>query len=509
MTQTHEDRLLGMQFGSYRLQRLIAAGGMARIYEAEDIVLNRQVAVKVLNLEGNPETTMAVRFQREAKAVAKLDHDHIVSVYAYGEAAGCIYIAMKLIDGRDLSQEMSRHRRSGQKMEPARALHILEQIAQAIDYAHDHGIIHRDIKPSNILIDKRDRAYLTDFGLLLQENGESTKTRGTAFGTPRYIAPEQALASQNAVPQSDVYALAVILYEILTGEAPFTGETPMEIALGHIGDPPRPPRSLNNKIPHGVERELLRALEKDPPRRHPTASEFIRTVKMAYARELPSAGIAESPQAGESAAATPSLPTAAAPVVEAPQPGSKQAREDAPAPKRRIPIWMPILALLILLGVIILVALSMRPAPVVAIDSDSGSVILNYDADSLSIRNGYSQNLNFFSVQFIRGVDGGRDDYTGDRIRGDDTIPAGQCFLLYESGSDESVPAECSARSGYEVLLGQDRFFWRREPVGAAFFEIWYNRVPIAQCPTVGTGEPPQTCSFTWQTPDPTLTPGA
>ncbi len=507
MTQTHDDRLLGMQFGSYRLQRLIAAGGMARIYEAEDVVLNRAVAVKVLNLEGNPDTTMAVRFQREAKAVAKLDHDNIVSVYAYGEAAGCIYIAMKLIDGRDLSQEMARHRRNGQKLDVARALNILEQIARAIDHAHDNGIIHRDIKPSNILIDKRDRAYLTDFGLLLQESGESTKTRGTAFGTPRYIAPEQALASQNAVPQSDVYALAVILYEILTGEAPFTGETPMEIALGHIGDPPRPPRSLNNKIPHGVERELLRALEKDPPRRHPTATEFIRTVKAAYAREMPGAGVVMSP----SDDAARSQPTAAAPapLLDSAMPKTEPIPDAKPARRRRIPVWLPLLLLLLVIGAIIAVMLSLRSAPVAAIDADSGEITLNYDADSLSIRNGYGQDLNFFSVQFIRGVDGGRDDYAGDRIRGDDTIPAGQCFLLYEEGSDESVPSECSTRSGYEVLLGQDRFFWRREPVDAAFFEIWYNRVPIAQCPTLSTGEPPQTCSFTWQTPEPTVTPAS
>jgi serine/threonine protein kinase len=499
MSHTNEDRLLGMQFGSYRLQRLIASGGMARIYEAKDVVLDRIVAVKVLNLEGDAETTMATRFKREAKAVANLDHEQIVQVYAYGEAAGCVYIAMKLIDGRDLSQEMSRSRRSGQKIDPARALHILEQAAQAIDYAHANGIIHRDIKPSNILIDKRDRAYLTDFGLLLQEGGESTKTRGTAFGTPRYIAPEQALASQNAVPQSDIYSLAVILYEILTGEAPFTGETPMEIALGHIGDPPRPPRSLNNKIPHGVERELLRALEKDPPRRHATAIDFIRSVKAAYAREMPSAGITETSDSAPSITTWDDKPTTATTVS---LPDEPQAR------KRRIPVWLPIVLLLLLVcGGVVLFMNRAQPPAVIAVPEGANEIELIYDADSLVIRNPSTQDLNFFSVQFIRGVDGDRDDFTGDRIQGGDTIPAGQCYLLYEDGTDESVPAACAARSGYEVLLGQDRFFWRREPVDAAMFEVWYNRVPIAQCPTISAGASPQTCRFTWQTPEPTATP--
>lgn len=492
-TEARDDRLLGMVFGDYRLQRLIASGGMARIYEAEDIKLNRAVAVKVLNLEGNPDTTLAVRFQREAKAVARLDHEHIVSVYSYGETAGCVYIAMKLIDGRDLSQEMARHRRNGQKLDPTRALHILEQIALAIDHAHDHGIIHRDIKPSNILIDKKDRAYLTDFGLLLQEGGESTKTRGTAFGTPRYIAPEQALASQNAVPQSDVYALAVILYEILTGEPPFVGETPMEIALGHIGDPPRPPRSINSKIPRGVERELLRALEKDPPRRHPTASEFIRAIKAAYARELPGSGIDVPTDVSESAV------TAAASAADVPSIAEAQPSAAAERGGRRgFPLWAALLLLLLAGGIAAAAILNPQPAP---------QVVLTYDEDSLVIRNGYDVDLNFFSVQFIRGIDGGRDDYSGDRIRPNNTVPARQCFLLYERGTDDSIPEACSGRSGFEILLGEVRFFWRREPVDAEYFEIWYNRVAIARCPTVSAGGEPQTCSFAWQTPQPSAAP--
>ena len=269
---------------------LLATGGMARIYEGVDTSLGRPVAVKVLKTEDiSTDPTLAKRFQREAKAIARLEHDHIIPVYHYGEDGGLRYLVMKLIDGKDLAQEILRLRRKGQKMDVGYALDVLGQIASAIDFAHENGVVHRDIKPSNILIDRHGHAVLTDFGLVLQNKFDSTQTQGTAFGTPRYIAPEQALASQNAVPQSDIYALAVILYEILAGEAPFTGDTAMEIALGHIGDPPRPPRSLNPKIPAAAEKELLKALEKEPARRHPTARAFIEAVHTAYQREAPSA----------------------------------------------------------------------------------------------------------------------------------------------------------------------------------------------------------------------------
>ena len=155
----------------------------------------------------------------------------------------------------------------------------MEQVASALDCAHEAEIIHRDVKPSNILLDGTDRATLTDFGLVMQA---FDNTLGTAFGTPRYIAPEQALNSGSAVAQSDTYALAIILYEILTGQTPFDGSTPMEIALSHINDPVPPPHTLNDTIPEEAEVEILKALDKEPNNRHATASEFIAAVKRAY-----------------------------------------------------------------------------------------------------------------------------------------------------------------------------------------------------------------------------------
>ena len=279
--------LIGKQLGDYTLVGVLATGGMARIYEGVDRRLGRQAAVKVLELNpnGHDDDTdsemLPQRFQREARAVAQLEHDNIITIYQYGEQDGFYFIAMKLIRGKDLAQELARLRRNGLRMEVQRGLRILEQVASALDHAHQAQIIHRDVKPSNILLDASDRATLTDFGLVMQQETFDT-TLGTAFGTPRYIAPEQAVHSGSAVTQSDVYAFAIILYEVLTGQTPFDGSTPMEIALSQINDPPPPPRTINDSIPAVAEQEILRALEKDPTKRQKTAGELINAVKQAY-----------------------------------------------------------------------------------------------------------------------------------------------------------------------------------------------------------------------------------
>jgi serine/threonine-protein kinase len=281
---SNQGTLIGKSLGDYQLLELLTSGGMARIYKGFDARLQRYSAVKVLMRElMDNDDTLTERFEREARAIAALEHPHIVTVYQSAEQDGYFFMAMRFIEGSDLADELTRLRRAGQTMDPRRALHILAQVADALDYAHAQGIVHRDIKPSNVLLTKDDRAYLTDFGLALWESKD--KTMGTAFGTPRYIAPEQALASEKAVPQSDIYALAVVLYEILTGDMLFRADTPMQVALSHISEPPPPPRSINPNIPQAVEDALLKALGKDPKTRQQTAGELIRTVKEAYENE--------------------------------------------------------------------------------------------------------------------------------------------------------------------------------------------------------------------------------
>ncbi|CAG0959662.1 hypothetical protein ANRL2_00745, partial [Anaerolineae bacterium] len=255
-----------------------------KVYEGVDNKLRRHAAVKVLDDDKlSSDITLTERFQREARAIAQLDHPNIIPIYQYGEQDGVYFLAMKLIRGNDLAHELSHLRHAGERMDVKITLHILEQIAAALDIAHAANIIHRDIKPSNILLDQMHHAILTDFGLVFQPSIDTTS--GTSFGTPRYIAPEQAMSSGGALPQSDLYSLGVIAYQMLVGQTPFAGDSPLELALAHISKPPPPPRSINPGMPEAAERELLKVLAKDPADRHATAGEFVSALKHAYEAE--------------------------------------------------------------------------------------------------------------------------------------------------------------------------------------------------------------------------------
>jgi serine/threonine protein kinase len=256
---------------------------MARVYRGLDENLNRPAAVKVLeiNIE-NEDERIIERFKLEARAIASFEHPNIVSIYQFGESENLFFIAMKLVKGSTLSQLLRQMRRSDERIPLAKMMQIVRDVCDALDYAHARGIIHRDIKPSNILFDStaNDRAIITDFGLALELGGDSTL--GTAFGTPRYIAPEQAVSSLKAVPQSDIYALSVVVYEMLTGQVPFQDESPMSIALYHITSEPPRPRTINPDIPEAVEDVILRALSKEPEDRYPTAGAFYDALEEAY-----------------------------------------------------------------------------------------------------------------------------------------------------------------------------------------------------------------------------------
>lgn len=273
--------LIGKQLGDYVIERQIAIGGMATIYLGRDVKLDRLAAIKVLppDIAGRDDT-LTLRFEREARAIAQLEHDNIIPIYQFGQQDHLYFLAMRYIEGEDLSSVMAAYQQQGQLMPLNRALKILEQVAAALDYAHAKGIVHRDVKPSNVLLAANDRVYLSDFGLVLYAGGD--QTLGTAFGTPRYISPEQATDSTLATAKSDIYSLAVIVYEIVTGQRLFRGNTPMEIAISHIRDAPVPPRVHNPYLSSEMERIILRSLEKDPALRHPSASLFISELRTAY-----------------------------------------------------------------------------------------------------------------------------------------------------------------------------------------------------------------------------------
>lgn len=261
-----DDALLGQQLDEYRIETLLGRGGMARIYRALDVRLKRYVAIKVIDVALRSDSAYTARFEIEAQAIAKLEHPHIVRLYRYGEVEGLLYMAMQFVEGSDLGTVLTSYRQDGEFIEPQDAIRIIRQVCQALDYAHSKGVIHRDVKPSNIMLDKQGQAYLTDFGLaLLTEIG----TRGEILGSPHYVAPEQAISSAGAVPQSDLYAVGVILYEMLTGQLPFDAAEPLDIAMQHMTEPPRPPGQIRPELGAEIEAVILKTLDKEPAHRYP------------------------------------------------------------------------------------------------------------------------------------------------------------------------------------------------------------------------------------------------
>ena len=264
----------GLTLGRYELGQRIAQGGMAEVYLGFDRRVKRQVAVKVLY--GRDESFVR-RFEREALAVGALSHDHILPLYDFGEQRPWYYLVMPYVEGGTLREYLLRRKR----LTLEEAASFTDQIASALQYAHDQGVMHRDVKPSNILLRPDGYAYLVDFGLAkAMMGGEALTNSGAMVGTPEYMAPEQSNGLNDY--RSDIYSLGVILYQMLTGRVPFTAESPVAVSLKHIQTMPIPPREINGEIPESVETVILKALAKDPNERYQEA----QTLSAAYWRAL-------------------------------------------------------------------------------------------------------------------------------------------------------------------------------------------------------------------------------
>jgi eukaryotic-like serine/threonine-protein kinase len=259
--------------GRYRVISRLGSGGMADVYLAQDQLLGRQVAVKLLHHHFAEDQEFVERFKREASSAAALSHPNIVGIFDRGEWNGTYYIAMEYVAGRSLKAIV----REDGPLEPARAIDIVIQILRAARSAHRRGVIHRDLKPHNVILDEEGRARVTDFGIARAGASDMTMT-GSIMGTAQYLSPEQAQGFSVSAA-SDLYSVGVILYELLTGVVPFEGETAVAIAFKQVSATPRPPSELNPTLPASLDAVVLRALAKDPAARYADADELIAALQ--------------------------------------------------------------------------------------------------------------------------------------------------------------------------------------------------------------------------------------
>jgi serine/threonine-protein kinase len=250
------------------IKRKLGSGGMADVYLAEDQELGRRVALKLLDDRHASDEQFVERFRREAQSAAGLNHPSIVSIFDRGQAEGTYYIAMEFLDGRTLKELLIRN---GPTPVPI-AIDYARQILGALSFAHRNGIVHRDIKPHNIIVRPDGRLKVTDFGIARSGASQMTEA-GSIVGTAQYLSPEQARGAP-VDPRSDLYSLGIVLYEMLTGKVPFTGDTPVEIAMKHLSQVPEPPSKLRSDVPHDLDAVVMRALAKDPDQRYGSAEEM-------------------------------------------------------------------------------------------------------------------------------------------------------------------------------------------------------------------------------------------
>ena len=353
----------GETIGPYRIMEQLGQGGMATVYKAYHASLDRYVAIKVLHQAFLEDPNFLARFQREARLVARLEHQNIVPIYDYAEHGGRPYLVMKYIEGDTLKARLH-----AGPMRREEVSFIIEQVGAGLAYAHKQGILHRDIKPSNVILSNDGGVYLADFGLArIAQSGDSTLTSDMILGTPQYISPEQALGKSDLDQGTDIYSFGVMAYEMTTGRVPFSADTPFSVIHDHIYSPLPLPTSVNPNVSLDVERVLLKALAKDREDRYVDVPVFVRDFLSAWQETGP--GVLPATVAASPVEALPAASTAIA--SPAPETGgiviettfqqkadSPPAGPDQPA-KRRISrkwLWLgvPIFLCLCCLGIGIL-----------------------------------------------------------------------------------------------------------------------------------------------------------
>ncbi len=284
--------LVGKTLGKYQVVERLGRGGMAEVYKAYHPQLERYAAVKVLYSHLIEGQDFLARFQREAKAIAALQHPNIVQVYDFDTGEEYCYMVIEFIDGGSLKDRLTKN---GGTLPISEILHITKETASALDYAHCQGVLHRDVKPANVLLSQGGRVVLADFGIARIVSQTQFTATGALVGTPAYMSPEQG-KGLTITKASDIYSLGVILYELITGQPPFDSDTPLSLIYKHINEPLIPPRILRADISLELENVVLRALEKDPEDRFTTASEMGQALEEAVGQISKSETIAVAPE---------------------------------------------------------------------------------------------------------------------------------------------------------------------------------------------------------------------
>ncbi len=320
--------LIGKVLGKYELVKRIGRGGMASVFRAIDVTNERVVAIKVIAPGLAEEEGFMARFRREAKVLMGLRHPNIVPILDFGEQDGLAYIVMPYMKVGTLRERLLEG-----PLGPEEGSHTVSQLASALQYAHDNGVVHRDVKPSNVLIDEKGNAWLSDFGTAQVHDATLTLTGSGLIGTPTYMAPEQA-RGEKVTHLADEYALGVILYQITTGQLPFEADTPLALALMHAHDPLPLPRMVNENLPPAIEAVLVKALAKDPENRYSSVAELNKAFQNALQEVY-------DPASGSLKPGAKAPPPSAYDFIISPE----YEDEEADEPKRRVPL--PVLFLLL------------------------------------------------------------------------------------------------------------------------------------------------------------------
>jgi serine/threonine-protein kinase len=314
----------GTPFGRYQLIELLGRGGMGEVWRAHDTSIGRTVALKMLLPHFSQDPEFEQRFRREARAAARLDDPHVVPIYDVGEIDGRLFVTMQLIDGQELQTLLD-----AGPLEAERAVHVVEQIASALHSAHQVGLVHRDVKPSNILLTAGDFAYLIDFGIARAAGDTALTSASTTIGTWAYMAPERFNAGE-IQPSSDVYALACVLYQCLTGELPFPGTTFEQVAVGHMVTPPPKPSEENDSVPTAMDEVIAAGLAKQPAERYPSTVELAAAARRAITEPVtqmpPTATDPAHTQPWHSSSESPTAPAHLGAIPRPPSVGNRAGR---------------------------------------------------------------------------------------------------------------------------------------------------------------------------------------